>query len=709
MRAIFRKKTRMLWGLLVLSTGLALHAQDFFADRYNLTPLASQIAYYGGELDLITLPDSLRSQVPWLLLKTGDIPVLRKTPGKFRHWLRYTLPGDYYRDPVLLLPPVDFSLEMYLGDSLIYYSGNMYPSGNNKFTYFKPAIVPLPRNYENKTLLISIFSQYDVRLSANDNIFLATGSQAKRVLFRIQLGDFIFGFLFLFTGMFSLLLFIRRFKSRPWYALSFGAFTVSIGLLLIFANAQETFQMPVLEYYLAWIGFFSFPIGLFSFLEMQIQSPYSWMIRRIWQIQLGFLIIAAALDFFEVLLASQLLQVSYFMLICYVIVTLVVGFHAAAKGDRQARMLIGGVLALGVLGSYDVLASMQMVPNLGGLFKYGTFAFIVFLIAILESRFSENSLQLRNYARELEEKSRALREANILLENQSANLEQQIRERTRDLDEKNRMVAGTLAELTDTQNQLVMREKMASLGGLVAGVAHEINTPIGAVNSSVQTVVTCLERVGKMLDKAVDIQELRGDPQFAKYLRLMETSNEVSVTAGKRIANIVRSLKNFARLDEADYQKVDLHEGIDSTLTLVHHELKRNVTVVREFGDLGPVPCYPNQMNQVFMNLFVNAAQAMEEKGTLTIITAREGDWARITIRDTGKGMPKSVMERIFESGFTTKKRGIGTGLGLAIVKKIIDDHRGTISVTSEEGIGTEFNIRLPMVYAPHKPENEDP
>jgi signal transduction histidine kinase len=176
----------------------------------------------------------------------------------------------------------------------------------------------------------------------------------------------------------------------------------------------------------------------------------------------------------------------------------------------------------------------------------------------------------------------------------------------------------------------------------------------------------------------------------------------VIAEASERITNIVRSLKMFARLDEAEYQETDIHDGIISTLTLLEHELKGRVTVTHDFADLPPVSCYPSQLNQVFMNVLNNANQAMpRDGGNIHITTRRVDDDVVITISDDGIGIATEDHDKIFDPGFTTKGVGVGTGLGLSITHNIIQKHNGRITVTSREGDGTTFVITLPIAGAP--------
>src|SRR3989442_2734210 len=267
---------------------------------------------------------------------------------------------------------------------------------------------------------------------------------------------------------------------------------------------------------------------------------------------------------------------------------------------------------------------------------------------------------------------------------------EQLRSASRELEEVNRQMA-------ETQTKLIQSEKMASLGLLVAGIAHEINTPIGSINSNNDILIQSVGKMREFLNCAQCPPEVRENPEVVKIMKVLEEINHNNRMACDRIIDIIRSLKNFARTDQAERKKVNIHDGLDSTLTLVHHQLKNRIQIVKEYGDLPEIECYPNQLNQVFMNLLVNAEQAMPAKGTLTIKTFRDGDSAKVMVSDTGIGIPKKNLERIFDPGFTTKGVGVGTGLGLSICNKIIQDHRGKIDVESKVGKGTTFTLTLPL------------
>ncbi|MFZ5645294.1 MAG: sensor histidine kinase [Bacillota bacterium] len=262
------------------------------------------------------------------------------------------------------------------------------------------------------------------------------------------------------------------------------------------------------------------------------------------------------------------------------------------------------------------------------------------------------------------------------------------------LEAQQQELLATLDELRETQMQLVQREKMASLGQLTAGIAHEINTPLGAINSNTDMI--------DMFIKGLDGNEgLIEKEKAINLLNKIKKSNDTNIMAVGRIIEIVRTLKNFSRLDEADFQEADLHQGLDSVLLLAHHHLKHNIKVIREYGEIPLIECYPNQLNQVFMNLVVNAAQAIDGEGEITIRSGIRGDMVFVEIKDNGEGIPPENLSRIFDPGYTTKGVGVGTGLGLSICYNIVKKHNGTIEVESEPGRGSLIRVLLPVKQPP--------
>ncbi len=247
----------------------------------------------------------------------------------------------------------------------------------------------------------------------------------------------------------------------------------------------------------------------------------------------------------------------------------------------------------------------------------------------------------------------------------------------------NKELKKTLNELKETQIHLINSEKMASLGQLIAGVAHEINTPLASVNSNNNIRF-------KILDKIYEKDENNDLIQKLQHI------NKLDEEAIKRIKNIVISLKKFVRLDEAQLQSVNVNDEIDLTLELLNHELKNKITVVKNYSNVNQIKCYPNLLNQVFMNLIMNAKQSIQGFGKIEISTLMNENNLEIIFKDTGCGIAKKNINKIFNQGFTTKPYGEGTGLGLAICKKIIEKHNGNITFKSEINVGTQFKIVLP-------------
>ena len=237
---------------------------------------------------------------------------------------------------------------------------------------------------------------------------------------------------------------------------------------------------------------------------------------------------------------------------------------------------------------------------------------------------------------------------------------------------------NTLKELKETQIQLINSEKMASLGQLVAGVAHEINTPVASIKSNNGIVAKLLPSI-----------------EDAELKEMLTDINEIDKEAVTRISNIVTSLKKFVRLDEAELQEANINKELDLTLELIRHETKNRIEVIKNYGEIPAIKCFPNMLNQVFTNILINACQAIEGKGKITITTEYKDKKLIVKIKDTGKGIPKNQLSKIFSVGFTTKGIGVGTGLGLAICSKIIEKHKGEIIVNSEVGKGSEFIITI--------------
>ena len=290
----------------------------------------------------------------------------------------------------------------------------------------------------------------------------------------------------------------------------------------------------------------------------------------------------------------------------------------------------------------------------------------------------------------------SIKEKNETLTEYANELERRVEERTQDLSKKNGELQAAIRELHETQERLLLQEKMASLGQLVAGVAHEINNPVGAVNSSADVSNRSLGRLQSAMEESPSIEALKQSRIYQQTLKILRDNNGVILEAGERIARLVRSLRNFIRLDEAEFQIVDVHEGLESTLDLLHHQMGDRVTVERSFGELPKVYCHPGQLNQVFMNVFKNAIEGIRDRGRITVETIAGEGQVTIRIQDDGVGIASDRLRRIFDFGFQSSTTRVKMGTGLSTAYNILKSHKGEIRIESEEGEGTEVTIILP-------------
>lgn len=400
-----------------------------------------------------------------------------------------------------------------------------------------------------------------------------------------------------------------------------------------------------------------------------------------------------------------------------VLVVLFVSVHLARKGFRPAVFYLIAWIAL--LLSFIVLVSINL-----NLLPYNAFTAYIFYIGsaievALLSLALADKINILKKEKELSqaEALRSSRENEHLVKEQNVVLERKVAERTRELQTINEQLSVAFKNLKGAQIQLVEAEKMASLGQLTAGIAHEINNPINFVKSNIKPLqldfkdlVEVIEEYDKLhtADSSEMATHLKGIQSLKKSIDIDFVKDEIKnlltgiENGAERTAEIVRGLRTFSRLDESVIKTVNIHEGIDSTLILLRSNIPANISVVKEYKADGNIECYPGKLNQVFMNILSNAIQAIKGKQPMcadekiTIITNDTPDKGiEIRIRDTGKGMSEQVKQKIYDPFFTTKDVGEGTGLGMAIVFNIIKDHSGKIEVISQEGKGSEFIITL--------------
>ncbi|MBF0318607.1 MAG: histidine kinase [Nitrospirae bacterium] len=264
-------------------------------------------------------------------------------------------------------------------------------------------------------------------------------------------------------------------------------------------------------------------------------------------------------------------------------------------------------------------------------------------------------------------------------------------------------------EIKSNQEQLIQSEKMASLGILTAGIAHEINNPLSFVHNNVITIQ-------KYTNETLNLQKIYDRHETSSVLKLevdaykrqidydyivgrKDKLFEATKNGITRIMKIVQNLKEFSRLDSAEVAEIEINGALDTTVDMIHFEYKNRIEIHKNYGDIPTVLCVGAQINQVLMNLLINACQAIEGSGIITIGTHADNGVVNIEISDTGKGIPKEIQNKIFDPFFTTKPVGVGTGLGLSICYKIVKEHKGSIELESTPGIGTTFRIKIPVEF----------
>ncbi|SDZ87861.1 sensor histidine kinase [Pedobacter hartonius] len=398
---------------------------------------------------------------------------------------------------------------------------------------------------------------------------------------------------------------------------------------------------------------------------------------------------------------------------------LTIAITIAGTGYRPAKFfliawmpLIAGII-IWILKDYNVL-SYNVFTNYS--ITFGSALEVILLSFALADKINIFKAEKE---RSQEETLRALQENERIIREQNVVLELKVKERTLELSESNRELGKTLEDLKQAQSQLVESEKMASLGQLTAGIAHEINNPINFVTANVKPLkrdiemmfdaFAFIENIGlsdaSPAEKQNQITAYKEEQDFDYLIvEINDLLNGIKEGAG-RTAEIVKGLKIFSRLDEDDLKLADLNEGLDSTLVITNNLLNNNIKIVREYGEIPPIECYAGKLNQVFLNIISNGVYAVhkhygeEVGGEIVITTSYDEEFVYIRIKDNGIGMDEKTQKKIFEPFFTTKDVGEGTGLGMSIAYNTIKKHNGQIHFNSIPGEGTTFTLKLPIIF----------
>ncbi len=251
-------------------------------------------------------------------------------------------------------------------------------------------------------------------------------------------------------------------------------------------------------------------------------------------------------------------------------------------------------------------------------------------------------------------------------------------------------------EFKQFELQLIQKEKMALLDRLVSGIAHEVNTPLSVLQNTVNIQARSIKNITEIVNESVTIADIQQHPHYQKIISLVQANYQSAIDAGKRIHAVVKSLKHLAGIDASAFKKANINEGLDSVITLLHSDFGDRITMTRNYGDIPQIYCYPVQLNQVFMAMLVNAAEAIPDTGEIKISTSSDDNFIHVNISDTGNGIPPDKLDKLFDLQFTHKDSRMHMGMGLANACNIVQKHRGKITVDSKVGKGSEFIISLP-------------
>lgn len=643
-------------------------------------------------------------------------------------WLKFCLSNASSKNDFFFLlrqPSLD-SVTLYTIDE----KGQVFADSLGKYKTFYERFIHAPDYIFPLTFAPGEEKEFYVKISSNDQlqIPLFVGSE-EAILQKTSNKNLIFG---LYAGAVLIMMLYNFFVSistRDNSYIFYILYIFSVGLTqALFQGYAFMYLWPnstfMAGYSSIFVPFFSglMTIGFIkTFLHTKFYAP---------KLDIGvnlivaFYVVALIIGVIDVYYGAIALQTTASLGSIYI---LFLANYIRKLGYRPAIFFLVAFTLFFVTVIIFVLRNFNVIP-------YNTFtSYILEIGSILEISLLSFALADRiNFYRKEKEASQAhalkvSKENERIISEQNVLLETEVAKRTADLEKTNDHLSDAMHNLKQAQAHLVESEKLASLGMLTAGIAHEINNPINFVTSNVgplkRDVAFLLEAIEFLetvaLSTSSNESKMEKISQFKEEVEFDYLKEEIhSLLSGIqegaiRTAEIVRSLRVFARVDEDDLKLANLNDCIESTLVVLNSMIKDNIVVEKNYGNLPYVECFPGKLNQVFLNLITNAVHAIEQKfsvsgkGKLVLETNADAEYAYVTIKDNGEGIGSDVKDKIFEPFFTTKEIGEGTGLGLAIVLQIVAKHRGKITVNSEKGEGCEFVITIPIIH-PNSSHIED-
>ncbi|KIO75024.1 hypothetical protein TH53_23185 [Pedobacter lusitanus] len=714
---ILFKKLLFLLMALVLNTVLTYSAtQDstlIFKDDNNILRIENGISIFKDPSKTLTISQIISRKFEYLNQK---VPNLGITSDKI--WVKFTVENHSRAENLMLVvaqPAID-SITLYrLEQHKLYASSKL-----GKFKAFHERLVNNPNYIFPVKIPKGGRETFYISISSTDQIQLPISLGTPRVvLVNDNNKNILFG---IYAGIIIIMILYNLFIS---FTIKDSSYVYYIFYILFVGLTQATFQGYAFKFLWPdspWLAInSSFLVPFFSgittalflkrFLQTKVQTPKLHigidLFVLMYFLALGLWISGQHINSIKCLQTLALLGSLYFLYVANVI---------RRKGSRPALFFL-------VAYTIFLLCVVIFVLRNFNLIEYNLFtSYILEIGSVIQITLLSFALadKINIYRKDKEQsQEQALRiskENERLIREQNIELEIQVSKRTEELQNSNATLNLTLKELKEAQSQLVDAEKMAGLGQLTAGIAHEINNPINFVTSNIKPLGLDINDLYDVIQKYEELdpdqdirEQLVSINKFKKQIDIDFIKTEInSLLSGigegaKRTAEIIRSLKNFSRLDESDTKPVDLNEGLESTLVLLRSTLPPFINIVKDLQQIPLVECLPGKINQVFMNLITNAIHALKVKENpqpeefIYISTSSEGEQVKISIKDTGAGMTEEIKQKIFEPFFTTKQVGEGTGLGLSIVFSIVEKHKGHIDVVTKVNIGTEFIITLPL------------
>lgn len=710
------KKLQLLFLFILVAVVHSASANDttVFNNENIIQSIGKDIQILSDETNSLTFEDILTSKE--FKLSTENVPNLGIS--KSTHWIRFSIKNELKNRRLIL------QLQYPIIDEIEFYS----PTENHQYKKtISGELVPFKeREINNQNFLYYLeipegkTYTYYLKLRSGEQIQLPLLIGAQKPIFEDLIQkDLVFGLyigIILVMAIYNLFVF---FSVRDRSYLYYVAYIVFVGLTqavlqgygfkYLWPNStwlvlQSTFLVPVFN---GWTAI--------AFVKHFLNTKENYKTGdRILTIIFFFYTICFFLSLFnQFYIAQNLVQLTA---LSGSLLTIYVAYRIGKQGYRPAYyFLVAWTIFLlsvvvFVLKNFNILPYNDMTfysLQVGSALEVTLLSFaLANKINIYRKEKEESQLEALRVSQENEQ---IIREQNVMLE-------VKVEERTRELNQSNLDLNLALTDLKNAQTQLVDAEKMASLGQLTAGIAHEINNPINFVSSNIRPLRRDIEDIQELLAKYEELVEKHNlTDQFDEVAKLKKEldydylKHEIDVLlkgmadGAGRTVEIVKGLKSFSRLDESDLKYANVNEGIDSTLIILSSTFRGKINIIKELGQIPEIECFAGKLNQVFMNIINNAAQAVlaihsnDDEGKVIIRTQNNGDTISVHIIDNGTGMTEEVRSKIFDPFFTTKKAGEGTGLGLSIVYSIIELHKGSIEVRSTLGVGTEFIITLPL------------